>query len=173
MDLPSSTWKGLRALVACAALTALAAHAQQAPEADPAADRLTCHGEPREPSISHADACTQAEQARMLGDHLALYRAVEIMRQHDPGRAQPCTSRHDDVLAGVDVRERGDYRAGLAAMKAGALERARACFRLAVAEDPYNQVAARRLGEVEAAIARQVVEAEVAAPEADPGPPPE
>lgn len=119
---------------------------------DVEAERLACHGQPQEPEASHAEACAQAQAASEAGDILGLAGAVEIMRRRDPSGAQACTTRFDDQLAQNPPRQREDYRAGLSAMKAGELERARACFRLGLAEDPYNQLAARRLEEVEAAL---------------------
>lgn len=140
-------------------------------DVDVEAEQLACHGPPREPRLGYEAACAQAEAARLSGDSMSLIQAVEDMRMHDPGESRTCTTRYDDAIAGIHRRNREDYRAGLAAMKAGELERARACFRVSLSKDPYNQVCARRLGEVEAALARQAAEAEetTQAPEADPG----
>jgi hypothetical protein len=135
-------------------------------------ERLACHGPPEEPALTHAEACTRAQQAHEAGDISGLCTLVEIMQHHDPGRAQACTARFDEEIEANPPHRREDYRAGLAAMKAGLYARARACFRLTLAEDPYHQVAARRLGEVEAAIERQAAEDgdPVPAPEEEPGP---
>jgi TolA-binding protein len=160
-------------------LSALAADPVRAEPAEPAVDiaalaidvddeRLACHGPLGEPEISHAQACTSAQRASEQGDIIRLVWMVEIMQRHDPSSAEACTSRFDGKIAQNPPRRREDYRAGLAAMKAGELQRARACFRLSLARDPYNQVAARRLGEVEAAMERRAAESEEppAAPEA-------
>ena len=165
----------VRVSLSLVALTAGLAHGEPTVDLealDVDVEALACHGPPEHQPISYAVACSQAEGALSSGDHLLLHQSVEIMRHHDPQGARSCTARYDEVLAGIDLRERGDYRAGLAAMKAGELGRARACFRLAVARDPFNQVAARRLGEVEAAMQRPAAEAAAPgqAPPGDPAP---
>jgi hypothetical protein len=134
------------------------------PSVDVEAETIACHGPPDEREPSYDEACVEAERAHAVGDGLSLYLAAKRMRGLDPQRARSCTSRFDDALAGIDVRDRGDYRVGVTAMKAGDLPRARACFRLALARDPSHQVAARRLGEVEVALARAAAEAERPAP---------
>ncbi len=112
----------------------------------------SCRGSDPPASSARGSAKSDAQAASEAGDILGLAGAVEIMRRRDPSGAQACTTRFDDQLAQNPPRQREDYRAGLSAMKAGELERARARFRLGLAEDPYNQLAARRLEEVEAAL---------------------
>jgi len=135
-------------------------------DVDVEAEQFACHGPPEQPRLAYDAACAQAEAARHSGDSMLLVQSVVAMKLHDPDASRACTTRYDDVIAGIDGRNREDYRAGLAAMKAGELERARACFRVSLSKDPYNQVAARRLREVEAAMERQA--AEPSEPEAEP-----
>ena len=158
----------LVAFVASVALGESAEHAVdvEALAVDVEEEELACHGPAQEPTHTHAEACARAQQASELGDPMGLYWMVEIMREHDPSEAKPCTTRFDVAMASIHPRQREDYRAGLVAMKAGELDRARSCFRLALAKDPNNQVAARRLGEVEAAM--KPPEAESTEPAAQP-----
>lgn len=160
MDLCDRAGMGLWSLVVCVVVSATAANGRQAPAIDIEAAQLACHGETPPPTITHAVACAQAEQAHVVGDDLALYGMVEIMRRQDPDRALPCTRRFEPQMESIHGPVRIDYRAGLTAMKAGELERARACLQLAVAKEPDNQLAARRLGEVQAALDEQAAEAQ-------------
>jgi len=107
-----------------------------------------------EHQASIGDLFSAAQNDRNRGDAMAAIQGYERVLAADPDKQTELYWKAEEeirqIKAELSARGREAYRAGLGAMKSGDYLTARAQFRETLRLDPFNQVAQRRLDEVQA-----------------------
>ena len=113
--------------------------------------------EEHQASIEDLFAAAQSDRSR--GDDMAAITGFERVLGADPEKQTELYWKAEEqirqIKAELSARGRQAYRAGLSAMKSGDYITARAQFRETLRLDPFNQVAQRRLDEVQAKLDQQ------------------
>jgi tetratricopeptide (TPR) repeat protein len=103
---------------------------------------------------SIGDLFSTAQNDRNRGDAMAAIQGYERVLAADPDKQTELYWKAEEeirqIKAELSARGRETYRSGLAAMKSGDYLSARSQFRETLRLDPFNQVAQRRLDEVQA-----------------------
>ncbi len=112
-----------------------------------------------EHQASIEDLFASAQSDRSRGDDMAAISGFERVLAADPDKQTQLYWKAEEqiqqIKAELSARGRQAYRAGLSAMKSGDYLTARSQFRETLRLDPFNQVAQRRLNEVQAKLDQQ------------------
>ena len=107
-----------------------------------------------EHEASIGDLFSTAQNDRNRGDSMAAIQGYQRVLAADPDKQTELYWKAEEeirqIKAELSARGREAYRAGLSAMKSGDYITARSQFRETLRLDPFNQVAQRRLDEVQA-----------------------